>query len=142
MMQRWTRRFSSSAALRQFMHKNKTDTVNLPPKKPVISAEVISAKITLFQVCTGSYVCCWGGPVTIGQPAHQLTYNLTFLVKGWGKQLISHANTIDTDQPGSEVIKLFSCSTQLSTKFILLINIKMPTIVGILTFTEHDKCKI
>ena len=28
----------------------------------------------------------------------------------------------------------FSYSTQLSTKFILLINVKMPTIVGILTF--------
>ena len=27
----------------------------------------------------------------------------------------------------------FSCSTQLSTKFILLINVKMPTIVGIFT---------
>ena len=36
--------------------------------------------------------------------------------------------------PGPEVIKLFSCSTQLSMKFILLINVKMPTIVGILTF--------
>ena len=35
---------------------------------------------------------------------------------------------------GSEVIKLFPCSTQLSTKFILLINVKMPTIVDILTF--------
>ena len=35
---------------------------------------------------------------------------------------------------GPEVIKPFSCSTQLSTKFILLINVKMPTIVGILTF--------
>ena len=35
---------------------------------------------------------------------------------------------------GLEVIKLFSCSTQLSMKFILLINVKMPTIVGILTF--------
>ena len=35
---------------------------------------------------------------------------------------------------GPEVIKLFSCSSQLSTKFILLINVKMPTIVGILTF--------
>ena len=33
-----------------------------------------------------------------------------------------------------EVIKLFSCSTQLSLKFIMLINVKMPTIVGILTF--------
>ena len=36
-------------------------------------------------------------------------------------------------RPGPEVIKLFPCSTQLSTKFILLINVKMPTIVGILT---------
>ena len=35
---------------------------------------------------------------------------------------------------GPEVLKLFSCSTQLSTNFILLINFKMPTIVGILTF--------
>ena len=37
-------------------------------------------------------------------------------------------------QSGPEVIKLFSYSTQLSTKVILLINVKMPTIVGILTF--------
>ena len=35
---------------------------------------------------------------------------------------------------GPEVIKLFSCSTQLSMKIFLLINVKMPTIVGILTF--------
>ena len=35
---------------------------------------------------------------------------------------------------GPEVIKLFLCSTQLSMKFFLLINVKMPTIVGILTF--------
>ena len=63
--------------------------------------------------------------------------------------------------PGPEVIKLFSCSTQLSTKFqlliktkkrqmkmflalslsdivfIMLINVKMPTIVGILTFMSR-----
>ena len=32
---------------------------------------------------------------------------------------------------GPEVIKLFSCSTQLSMKFFSLINVKMPTIVGI-----------
>ena len=38
------------------------------------------------------------------------------------------------ENPGPEVRKLFPCSTQLSTKFILLINVKMPTIVGILTF--------
>ena len=33
------------------------------------------------------------------------------------------------DSAGREVIKLYSCSTQL----IMLINVKMPTIVGILT---------
>ena len=38
---------------------------------------------------------------------------------------------------GPEVIKLFSCSTQLSMKFFLLINVKMPTIVGILTFLSR-----
>ena len=32
--------------------------------------------------------------------------------------------------PGSEVIKHFSCSTLLSVKFILLINVKIPTITG------------
>ena len=35
---------------------------------------------------------------------------------------------------GPEVIKLFSCSTQLSMKFSPLIDVKMPTIVGILTY--------
>ena len=51
-------------------------------------------------------------------------------------------------KPGTEVIKLFSCSTQLSRKFILLINVKMPTIVGILIFfsminttAEHLKAR-
>ena len=39
--------------------------------------------------------------------------------------------------PGPEVIKLFSCSTQLSMKFFLLINVKMLTFVGILTFMSR-----
>ena len=38
---------------------------------------------------------------------------------------------------GPKVIKLFLCLTQLSMKFILLINVKMPTIVGILTFISR-----
>ena len=38
-----------------------------------------------------------------------------------------------TSCPGPE-IHLFSCSTQLSMEFFMLINVKMPTIVGILTF--------
>ena len=42
---------------------------------------------------------------------------------------------------GPEVIKLFSCSAQLRVKFILLINVKMPTIVGILTFISRINCQ-
>ena len=41
---------------------------------------------------------------------------------------ISWANLFN---PG---IRFFSCSTQLSIKFIMLINVKMSTIVGIFTF--------
>ena len=37
---------------------------------------------------------------------------------------------------GPKVIKLFSCSTQLSMEFFLLININMPTIVGVLIFVS------
>ena len=43
--------------------------------------------------------------------------------------------------PGPEVIELFSCSTQLSPKFIWLINVKIPTIVGINIY-QHDKYNI
>ena len=35
-------------------------------------------------------------------------------------------DSLDTT-PGLDVIKLFSCSTQLSMIFIMLINVKMPT---------------
>ena len=38
------------------------------------------------------------------------------------------------NSPGPKVIKLLSYSTQLSMKFILLINVKMPTIVIFKTF--------
>ena len=54
-------------------------------------------------------------------------------------------------QPGPEVIKKITCSTQLSMKFFLLINVKMPTSVGISTFmstknsillsSDPEKCR-
>ena len=40
---------------------------------------------------------------------------------------------------GTEVVNLFLCLTQLGKKFIMLINVKMPTIVGILTFISMLK---
>ena len=46
---------------------------------------------------------------------------------------------IKLTNPGPEVIKLFSCSAQLRLKFILLINVKMLTIVGILTIISSRK---
>ena len=41
---------------------------------------------------------------------------------------------------GHEVIKLFSCSTQLSMKFVLLINLKLLTIANsfLLNIAEHE----
>ena len=53
-------------------------------------------------------------------------------------QTDGHVNDDSEDKascfkPGPKVIKLFSCSTQLSMKFSPLINVKMPTTVGILT---------
>ena len=47
-----------------------------------------------------------------------------------------------TSGPGSEVIKLVSCSTGPSMKFQLLINVKMPTIVTILTFISMIKTTV
>ena len=39
---------------------------------------------------------------------------------------------------GLEVIKLFSCSSQLSMNFSLLINLKMPTKFGIFKFISRE----
>ena len=43
--------------------------------------------------------------------------------------------------PGTEVKQLFSCSTQLATKFILLLNVKMPTIVISMKNTTSERLK-
>ena len=39
---------------------------------------------------------------------------------------------------GFKVIKLFSCSTHLSVKFVLLINLKLLTISVSLNMAEHE----
>ena len=41
------------------------------------------------------------------------------------------------EKSGHELMKTFTCSTYLSVEFILLINVKIPTIVGILTFIRR-----
>ena len=45
---------------------------------------------------------------------------------------------IAQNRPDSKIMKLISCSTELIImKFILLINVRMPSIVGILTFISR-----
>ena len=59
------------------------------------------------------------------------------------------ASAKPTELPDPKVIKLFSCSTQLSMKFFLLINVKMPNCLlltfisrknSILVLSEPEKC--
>ena len=59
-----------------------------------------------------------------------MTASILYWVSSWALLPIGILNK----PSGPKVIKLLTCSTQLSTKFILLIDVKMPTIVGVLTF--------
>ena len=47
---------------------------------------------------------------------------------------------VDSEESGPEVIKLFSCSTHLRMKFVLLINRKLLTIANsfLLNIAEHE----
>ena len=70
-----------------------------------------------------------------------INYAIKELVDDWFQSpySVSVSKTCD--------LELFLCSTQLNTKFILLINVKMPTIVGILTFisminTAFERLKV
>ena len=63
-------------------------------------------------------------------PTFILALKVTLLIVQYSFILRIAIGRLDS-KPSPEVIKLFSCSTQLSMKFYLLINV---TIVGILTF--------
>ena len=52
------------------------------------------------------------------------------------KNAVRVSNSLDLDKAWPRGYKSFSYSTQLSTKFILVINVKMPTIVGISKFSS------
>ena len=63
---------------------------------------------------------------------------------------VTTLSTLQTHAHLPQVYKKFSCSTKLSMKFFLLINVRMPTIDGILTsksrknstlgLPESEKC--
>ena len=61
---------------------------------------------------------------------HKLNKSLVF------ERLIHVVSSVK--KPGPMVIKLFSCSTQLSTKFHLLIKTKIPTIDAVSCFSSSD----
>ena len=64
----------------------------------------------------------------VGQKYHSFSFDNITYTECQGRACI----------PGTEAIKLFSCSTQLSVKFSLLIHMKMPTIVGIFIFINRE----
>ena len=45
--------------------------------------------------------------------------------------------TLSFNESGLEIIKLFSCSTQLSMKFILLINVGILTFISMINSTSE-----
>ena len=51
--------------------------------------------------------------------------------------MLQYHETCNNDLPGPKVIKLFSCSTQPSMKFVLLINPKLLTIANALADIEN-----
>ena len=59
--------------------------------------------------------------------------NVRTLGRALGPTEVGQTDKLCRSRSGPEVIKLFSCSTQMSMKFSPLIYVKMPTIVGILT---------
>ena len=59
-----------------------------------------------------------------------LYFTVGFIQGGYTQQ----RDSLSLQIRGYKVIKTFSCSTQLSMKFIMIINVKMPIMVGILIF--------
>ena len=113
----------------------------------------------MLKVCTCVLYVLADTPMQVKHRPASLCIIVHFTAYCWvystPNKMMSHTT------PGCEVIKLFSCSTQLSTQFqlliklkylqmkkflalslsdvvfIMLINIKIPTIVGILTFISR-----
>ena len=86
---------------------------------------------TLLQTVIGwsvADVWLWLGPPWLSSDCLWDERALSFELS----QYIHFVSRHDDTRP--EGYKTFLCSTQLNSKFVQLINVKMPTIVGILTF--------
>ena len=89
--------------------------------------KIVLPQILFFFVLTVTYFKnCFVTSKGSGIAEHMSRFSLALTVH------LCHENKILKTWPRG--YKAFSCSTQLSIKFIMLMNVKMPTIVGILTF--------
>ena len=73
-----------------------------------------------FRACVGSFLV--SSKIKRSKVTDYAALRLIYLRNSGASMVVEH---------GSEVIKLSSCSTKLSMIFIMLINVKMPTVVGI-----------
>ena len=103
--------------------------------------------------CSGNNAYLWFVPFTHTQKTHLIYSERLTLLCVSGPQLLIFREPVKylpknlfmtygmcqkkRFWSGPEVIKLFSYTTQLSMKIFLLINIKMPTVVGILIFISR-----
>ena len=119
------------------LHKTKTYRLAPIPNKCIYINNRFGLLKTMFQIAKQLVECIFN--IISCQNAYFGNHkHYKILVKRVGLSTVNNkCNFILTPNSGPEVIKLFPCSTQLSTKFILLINVKMPTIVGILTFMSR-----
>ena len=88
--------------------------------KPFQSQKILN----MSTVSSEHFFCSWSSHIYTNIGTLQL---LTILV-------------LTFELPGPEVIKLFSCSTQLSTKFFMLMNLKLLTMPNsfLLNIAEHE----
>ena len=113
-------RASVRSTLLATIHKVRTQTDSLG----LIQANLLAFLLRrVLQYDAGIFQC-------------QIILELHILSPSLHNQSVHMQTTTKKTQIRPRGYKLFSCSTQLSTKFILLINVKMPTIVGILTFSK------
>ena len=64
--------------------------------------------------------------------------NTDVLTENMKQEIVCTYICCNSQVPGPEVIKHISCSAQLDMKFSLLINMKMPTLVGIFIFISRE----
>ena len=105
-----------------------------------ILEDIQAVRIVLYIGCTGPVVECLyetvNDPTTGPEHTHTRTHAHTHYYKFFSglkdEAIVAPITTVKSKlrlglRSGTEVIKLFSCSTQLSTKFQLLIKTKIPT---------------